>query len=94
MQIQSPLADMRLSIDSIGQDGCMVRLDAMQQPGQVRTTAYLTPAEVTKFVRAFFRPSLLLYLFRIGGHGRRFKRGIGIPKPITQRTKHPTPTPW
>ena len=63
MQIQSPLADIRLSIDSISQDGSMVRLDATQQPGQVPTTAYLTPGEVAQFVAAFLKPSLLFYLF-------------------------------
>jgi len=50
MQIQSPLADISLSIDSISRDESMVRLDATQQPGQVPTTAYLDPAEVGQFV--------------------------------------------
>ena len=94
MQIQSPLADIRLSIDSIGQDGSMVRLDATQQPGQVPTTAYLTPAEVAQFVVAFLKPSLLLYLLRLRIHGRRIQQGVGIPKPVAQRVKHPTPAPW
>ncbi|MDP6028188.1 MAG: hypothetical protein QGE95_10715 [Arenicellales bacterium] len=94
MQIQSPLADIRLSIDSIGRDGSMLRLDTTQQPGQIPTAAYLTPAEVARFVCAFLQPSLLWYLLRIGRHSRRFKQGIGIPKSIVQRANHPTPTPW
>ena len=56
MQIQSPLADISLSIDSISRDESMVRLDATQQQGQVPTTAYLVPAEVGQFVKAFRSP--------------------------------------
>ena len=70
MQIQSPLADISLSIDSISRDESMVRLDATQQPGQVPTTAYLDPAEVGQFIKAFLKPSLLLYLVRLGLHRR------------------------
>ena len=94
MQIQSPLADIRLSIDSISQDGSMVRLDATQQPGQVPTTAYLTPGEVAQFVAAFLKPSLLFYLFQLSRHRKRMEQGVGIPKPIAQKVKHPTPVPW
>ena len=65
MQIQSPLADISLSIDSISQDESMVRLDATQQPGQVPTTAFLDPAEVGQFIKAFLKPSLLFYLIRL-----------------------------
>ena len=94
MQIQSPLADIRLSIDSISQDGSMVRLDATQQPGQVPTTAYLDPAEVGQFVKAFLKPELLLYLFRLGLHKRRVVRGVGLPVRVAQRVKHPTSISW
>ena len=78
MQIKSPLADIRLSIDSINQDESMVRLDATQQPGQVPTTAYLDPAEVGQF----------------GLHKRRVARGAGLPVRVAQRVKHPTPITW
>ena len=94
MQIQSPLADIRLSIDSISQDGSMVRLDATQQPGQIPTTAYLDPAEVGQFVKAFLKPELLLYLFRLGLHKRRVARGAGLPVRVARRAKHPTPISW
>ena len=94
MQIQSPLADIRLSIDSISQDGSMVRLDATQQPGQIPTTAYLDPAEVGQFVKAFLKPELLLYLFRLGLHKRRVARGAGLPVRVDQRVKHPTSISW
>ena len=94
MQIQSPLADIRLSIDSISQDGSMVRLDATQQPGQVPTTAYLDPAEVGQFVKAFLKPELLLYLFRLGLHKRRVARGAGLPVRVARSAKHPTPISW
>jgi hypothetical protein len=94
MQIQSPLADIHLSIDSIKRDGSMVRLDATQQPGQVPTTAYLDPAEVGQFVKAFLKPELLLYLIRLGLHRRRVARGAGLPVRAAHRVKHPTPIPW
>ena len=94
MEIQSPLADIRLSIDSISQDGSMVRLEATQQPGQVPTTAYLDPAEVGQFVKAFLKPELLLYLFRLGLHKRRVARGAGLPVRVARRAKHPTPISW
>ena len=94
MQIQSPLADISLSIDSISRDESMVRLDATQQPGQVPTTAYLDPAEVGQFVKAFLKPALLLYLIRLGLHRRRVARGVGLPVRSARRVKHPTPIPW
>ena len=94
MQIKSPLADIRLSIDSINQDESMVRLDATQQPGQVPTTAYLDPAEVGQFVKAFLKPALLLYIIRLGLHKRRVARGAGLPVRVAQRVKHPTPIAW
>ena len=94
MEIQSPLADIRLSIDSISQDGSMVRLEATQQPGQVPTTAYLDPAEVGQFVKAFLKPELLLYLFRLGLHKRRVAQGAGLPVRVARRAKHPTPISW
>ena len=94
MEIQSPLADIRLSIDSISQDGSMVRLDATQQPGQIPTTAYLDPAEVGQFVKAFLKPKFLLYLFRLGLHKRRVARGAGLPVRVAQRVKHPTSISW
>ena len=94
MQIQSPLADISLSIDSISRDESMVRLDATQQPGQVPTTAYLDPAEVGQFVKAFLKPALLLYLIRLGLHRRRVARGAGLPVRAGHRVKHPTPIPW
>ncbi len=94
MQIQSPLADISLSIDSISRDESMVRLDATQQPGQVPTTAYLGPAEVGQFVKAFLKPALLLYLIRLGLHRRRLAQGVGLPVRATHRVKHPTPIPW
>ena len=93
MQIQSPLANISLSIDSIAQDGSMVRLDATQQPG-VPTTAYLDPTEVGQFVKAFLKPGLLFYLLRLGLHRKRFARGIGAPSHINLRVKHPTPITW
>ena len=94
MQIKSPLADIRLSIDSINQDESMVRLDATQQPGQVPTTAYLDPAEVGQFIKAFLKPALLSYLIRLGMHKRRVAQGLGLPVRATHRVKHPTPIPW
>ena len=94
MQIQSPLADISLSIDSISRDESMVRLDATQQPGQVPTTAYLDPAEVGQFVKAFLKPALLLYLIRLGLHRRRVARGVGLPVRAAHRVKHPTPIAW
>ncbi len=94
MQIQSPLADILLSIDSINQDGSMVRLDTTQQPGQVPTTAYLDPTEVGQFLTAFLKPGLLYYLLRLGLHKRRVARGAGLPVRAAQRVKHPTPISW
>jgi hypothetical protein len=35
-----------------------------------------------------------LYLLRLRIHGRRIQQGVGIPKPVAQRVKHPTPAPW
>ena len=78
MQIQSPLADIRLSIDSIKKDGSMVRMDATQQPGRIPTQAYLEPAEV----------------LRLGFHQRRIEQGAGLPRMLKNSVKHPTPTPW
>ena len=94
MQIKSPLADIRLSIDSINQDESMVRLDATQQPGQVPTAAYLDPAEVGQFLKAFLKPALLFYLIRLGMHKRRVSQGLGLPVRAAHRVKHPTPIPW
>ena len=94
MQIQSPLADISLSIDSINQDESMVRLDATQQPGQIPTTAYLDPAEVGQFIKAFLKPALLFYLIRLGMHKRRVAQGLGLPVRAVHRVKHPTPIPW
>ena len=94
MQIKSPLADIRLSIDSINQDESMVRLDATQQPGQAPTTAYLDPAEVGQFIKAFLKPALLFYLIRLGMHKRRVAQGLGLPVRAAHRVKHPTPIPW
>jgi hypothetical protein len=94
MQIQSPLAHIRLSIDSIKKDGNMVRLDATQQPGRIPTLAYLEPIEVGRLMKAFLKPSLILYLCRLGFHQRRTDQGVGLPKMFHKSVKHPTPTPW
>ena len=94
MQIQSPLADIRLSIDSIKKDGSMVRMDATQQPGRIPTQAYLEPAEVAQLMKAFLKPSLILYFLRLGFHRRRIDQGAGLPRMLQKSVKNPTPTPW